>query len=546
MALEPFRNAVLQRARARRLGASLEALRLPALALDAETDLHLVAFRGGLPLPPEGTRGLAQVLAAPPDPWGVEATRLAQAGAPALQAAPATTRTAFLASLGLQEATFGAEVFLVRGTHLPPARLAALPGRLDLPGATLPERLVEAAWQLGGLALAPSLEPGDLEGTPEDLLLAPADPDACRALAHSLGLPLRSLARVTGDGRLHLPDGTELPLEGPEPAEARPAETPAPPAPPAPSGSLEAALATHLPLPEGQGILDATLGGRTLLLPGQGEAGLMRLPDQRLEGGALALAIIAGPLDGDPFWTGARLAAWAILKVAAVGAEPRGLALAAPLPDGGDARLEQALLGVRQAALALEVALCDLCLAGEGPLECHVAALGTLPEALAPAAARPLQGLGGTGHTWAPRALTVPFDGLYLLGTPGGEPLALDEARALARVLQEGVRMGLLRAVALPDREGPLATALAMARLGGQGLQLFLEAGEADLAAPPAPLTALVSTSPGGESSLAALAATHALPLRKLGVVGGPRFSVAVAGQPIADHPMAPEPVGEA
>ncbi len=253
----------------------------------------------------------------------------------------------------------------------------------------------------------------------------------------------------------------------------------------------------------------------------------------------------------DPFWGAATAVAEAGVALAGTGAEGLGLAVALP-----SAVAESALLGLRQAAASLDLPVVHVQrVAGlSSPL---VLALGLADAEAQPVdvAAPEARGLAGTPSRRCGSVWRKPFDGCFVVGSPredlggsryldwagGSAPCPepwLDELFRLHSCLREGVALGLLRSVA-PIGAGGVLAALHGAHLAsGFGAQIFLEprGGRLDaLAFGETPGRALVTVSGEGESALRTLARTHRLPLTKVGVVGGGRFTVAVAGEPAFD-----------
>lgn len=280
-------------------------------------------------------------------------------------------------------------------------------------------------------------------------------------------------------------------------------------------------------------------------------------------GGLLAVRVGQAPAVHtlDAFWGAASAVAEAGVALAGTGAEGLGLAVALPtaVPDS-------TLLGLRQAAASLDLPVV------------HVQRIAGLPSplvlalGLADAGAQPVdvaapeaRGLAGAGPRRCGSAWRRSFDGLFVLGSPreelgGSRYLAwaggtapcpepwLDELFRLQACLREGVALGLLRSASQVGTGGLLETLHRTHRMTGLGAQVFLEprGGRLDaLAFGETPGRALVTVSGEGESALRTLARTHRLPLTKVGVVGGGRFTVVVAGEPAFDlDPTAPAEEG--
>jgi hypothetical protein len=275
------------------------------------------------------------------------------------------------------------------------------------------------------------------------------------------------------------------------------------------------------------------------------------------------LAVRAGQASSahalDPFWGAATAVAEAGVALAGTGAEGLGLAVALPLVVA-----ESTLLGLRQAAASLDLPVIQVQRI-PGLTSPLVLALGLADAGAQPVdvAAPEARGLAGTVPRRCGSAWRRAFDGCFVLGSPreelgGSRYLAwaggsapcpepwLDELFRMQTCLREGVALGLLRSVA-PLGAGGLMGALHGAhRATGFGAQIFLEprGGRLDaLAFGATPGRALVTVSGEGESALRTLARTHRLPLTKVGVVGGGRFTVVVAGEPAFD--LDPPPAAE-
>lgn len=276
--------------------------------------------------------------------------------------------------------------------------------------------------------------------------------------------------------------------------------------------------------------------GQGLLAPWPGEAEVALLP-----GGARALAwaleetTVAATAEA--FWPSAGALARVALRLACVGAEPLGLGLAFHPGGGAGAAetLESAVLGVRQAALALDLPVLQAGLHEEDGEALGVVLLGvgvlddpappldlTAPEATA---------LTQVGHRTAPAAFRAAGDGLFLLGAPEG---GLDACYRTAACVREGVRLGLFRSAQGLGPTGVLGAALAAARAGAVGAHLILDAVDPALG-PCGPGCVLASLSVAGEGALEALATAHGVPYRKVGATGGTRVALALSGRPALD-----------
>lgn len=261
----------------------------------------------------------------------------------------------------------------------------------------------------------------------------------------------------------------------------------------------------------------------------------------------------------DSFWGAAAAVAEAGVALAGTGAEGLGVAVALP-----PAVAESTLLGLRQAAASLDLPVVHAQrLPGISTplvLAWGLADAGAVPVDVDAPEAR---GLAGTGPRRSGSGWRRAFDGLFVLGSaredlggsrylawaggsaPCPEPW-LDELFRLQGCLREGVALGLLRSAASIGTGGLLQALHEGHRATGWGAQIFLEAREGRLDAVAfgeTPGRALVTVSGEGESALRTLARTHRLPLTKVGVVGGGRFTVAVAGEPAFD--LDPPPPAE-
>lgn len=293
--------------------------------------------------------------------------------------------------------------------------------------------------------------------------------------------------------------------------------------------------------------------GRAALLPLPGSASAV----------AFACADGAAWAASDPFWAAAHAVAAAARRVACVGAEPCAVAVALALgPEGDEGHLwalTQALAGLRQACLALELPVAALeatpcppevkdapwaapCVAVVGLIEDHAGPVDAqTPEA---------KGLTAPGQRSCGRAWRAPFEGLFLLGEAqeglGGAraaglrgelpELRLDAELRLQRALKEGIGLGLIRSARDLGPGGLMGALIDAGLASDMGAQLFLAGGDpaADLFGE-APGRVLVGVGGEGESALRTLCATHRVPLTKVGVAGGGRFSVAFNGTPLFD-----------
>jgi hypothetical protein len=294
----------------------------------------------------------------------------------------------------------------------------------------------------------------------------------------------------------------------------------------------------------------------------EGRAALLPLPGST-SAVAFACADAAAWAASDPFWAAAHAVAAAARRVACVGAEPCAVAVSIALgpetDEGHHWALAQALAGLRQACLALELPVVALeavpcppevkdapwaapCVAMVGLIEAHAGPVDVhAPEA---------KGLTAPGQRSCSRAWRAPFEGLFLLGEAqeglGGAraaglrgelpELRLDAELRLQHALREGIGLGLLRSARDLGAGGLMGAVTDASLASGMGAQLFLS-GEDPAAAlfGEAPGRVLVGASGEGESALCTLCATHRVPFAKVGVAGGGRLSVAFNGTPLFD-----------
>lgn len=373
--------------------------------------------------------------------------------------------------------------------------------------------------------------------------------DAFGATAHHLGVPALGFAAGPLRGSAVLAFGAPDPDFAVRLAEGElppipDAETPADGAPPEGIEALIRHLREVARAPEAVEVaqrLDGTVGGAAWFAPGAAEAALLREdPDRAGAGPALALALEAAGGGSDPFWAAAAAVAAVARRLACVGAEPLGLGvrLGDPGPGGAD-RMDAICMGLRQACLSLGLPLAEVRVASEGPT-LILAGVGSLEDCLGPVEveAPDAKGLALAGARCAGRRARRAFDGLFLLGAlpePGAEGLALDLELRLQACVREGIRLGLIRSAAAVGPGGLVGTALQV--VGDLGVQLLLpgEGPWSEVLGSPAPGRLLVTAGGEGEGALRTLGATHGVPLAKVGVVGGGRFSLALAGDPVAD-----------
>ncbi len=290
-----------------------------------------------------------------------------------------------------------------------------------------------------------------------------------------------------------------------------------------------------------------------LLSEEEGEAGMALL---LRGGGAPRLR------DGDPYWAAAGGVADLCRRLSCEGAEPAGIAvLLDPASVGEPSELESAVLGIRQACLALEV---PVLARGIGPGPGLVLGGVGLVEDWAPPVdveAPDATALAKAGNRTCGAAFRAPYDAIFLLGRNrdglggsaylafrGGAPagpgpeLFLDEEFRLQACLREGVRLGLIRSARPVEAGGLLVAVLASAAQASMGCQLLLERRglrRDDLLFGEGPGRVVVSLRPDGEGALRSLCETHGLPFAKIGVAGGRRIAVALDGQPLWDAEIA-------
>lgn len=374
--------------------------------------------------------------------------------------------------------------------------------------------------------------------------------DAFGAVAHHLGTPALAYDLSEAAGSALLVGEGASPSLGDRLARwaAPPAPPPAAPSEPTlPRPEAPEALAAWLRqragaarIPDAETRLDRSLGGAAWFEVGGAEAPLLReTPGAPAPGRALGLVLEALEGPGDPFWSAVSAVASATRRLACTGAEALGLVVR--LGDrGGDAalaRAEQYCLGLRQASLSLQVPLAAVQVEPGGP-EVLLAAVGSLEDCAGPVdlAAPDAKGLATGGARCAGRLARKAFEGLFQLGAPPApeaDGFPLDLELRLQACVREGVRLGLLRSAAQVGAGGLVGSALAVA--GPLGVQLLLPAVELEALASEAPGRLLVTTGAEGEGALRTLCLTHGVPLMKVGVVGGGRATLALAGDPVAD-----------
>jgi phosphoribosylformylglycinamidine synthase len=314
---------------------------------------------------------------------------------------------------------------------------------------------------------------------------------------------------------------------------------------------------------------DGTVRSNTLIGQGAADAGLIRVK------GTQKAVAMKSDCNGryaylDPFWGAAHAVAEACRNLSCVGAEPIGLTDC--LNYGNPEKPEnmwafaQGILGLRQACLAFDVPI----VSGNVSLYNDTEGVGIFPTPMIGAVgliedyalpvdvnAKDGKGLSATGNHFCGSAFRAAHDAIFLLGETreelGGSEylklrtgrifgacpeLRLDEETHLQACVREGIRMGLIRSAHDTSEGGLLVAALESAFGGEMGCQLMLNRHGLrfdSLLFGESAGRIVVSVSPEGESSLAKLAATHRVPLAKIGTTGGTRITLAVDGHPLLD-----------
>jgi phosphoribosylformylglycinamidine synthase len=311
---------------------------------------------------------------------------------------------------------------------------------------------------------------------------------------------------------------------------------------------------------------DGTVRSNTLIQQGAADAGLIRVK------GTQKAVAMKSDCNGryaylDPFWGAAHAVAEACRNLACVGAEPIGLTDC--LNYGNPEKPEnmwafaQGIMGLRQACLAFDVPI----VSGNVSLYNDTEGVGIFPTPMIGAVgliedyAMPVdaeaKGLGASGNHFCGSGFRAAHDAIFVLGETreelGGSEylklrtgrifgacpeLRLDEELRLQACVREGIRMGLIRSAHDTSEGGLLIAALESAFGGDMGCQLMLSRHGLrfdSLLFGESAGRIIVSVSPEGESSLAKLAATHRVPLAKIGTTGGSRITVAVDGHPLLD-----------
>jgi len=259
----------------------------------------------------------------------------------------------------------------------------------------------------------------------------------------------------------------------------------------------------------------------------------------------------------DPFWGGAHAVAEACRNLACVGAEPIGLTdclnYGNPEKPENMWALAQGILGIRQACLALDVPI----VSGNVSLYNDTEGVGIHPTPMIGAVGL-IEDCGEEGNHYCGSAFQGAGHGVFLLGETRDElgaseylkqrtgrvygvcpELRLDDELRLQACVREGIRMGLVRSAHDPSEGGLLVAVLESAFGADLGCRLELSRAGLRLDALLFGESAgriVVSVEPGGESSLARLAAAHRVSLARLGTAGGDRIQVRVDGQTVLDE----------
>ena len=303
---------------------------------------------------------------------------------------------------------------------------------------------------------------------------------------------------------------------------------------------------------------DGTVRGNTLLRQGEADAGLIRVKETSK---AIAMKSDCNSRFAylDPFWGAAHAVAEACRNLACVGAEPIGLTDC--LNYGNPEKPEnmwafaQGILGIRQACLALETPI----VSGNVSLYNDTEGVGIFPTPMIGAVgliedcALP----GAEGNHFCGSAFQSTGHGIYLLGETRDElggseylkvrtgkvfgtcpELRLDEELRLQACVREGIRMGLIQSAHDTSEGGLLVTILESAFASDMGCRLELTRGALrvdGLLFGESAGRIVVTVAPEGEGSLAKLAATHRMPLTRLGVTGGLHTVLQLDGDVIVD-----------
>jgi len=301
---------------------------------------------------------------------------------------------------------------------------------------------------------------------------------------------------------------------------------------------------------------DGTVRTNTLLRQGEADAGLIRVKGTRK---AIAMKSDCNSRYAylDPFWGGAHAVAEACRNLACVGAEPIGLTdclnYGNPEKPENMWALAQGILGIRQACLALDVPI----VSGNVSLYNDTEGVGIHPTPMIGAVGL-IEDCGEEGNHYCGSAFQGAGHGVFLLGETRDElgaseylkqrtgrvygvcpELRLDDELRLQACVREGIRMGLVRSAHDPSEGGLLVAVLESAFGADLGCRLELSRAGLRLDALLFGESAgriVVSVEPGGESSLARLAAAHRVSLARLGTAGGDRIQVRVDGQTVLDE----------
>jgi phosphoribosylformylglycinamidine synthase len=294
---------------------------------------------------------------------------------------------------------------------------------------------------------------------------------------------------------------------------------------------------------------DHQVGNNTVLAPGQGDAGVLRIKGTN-RGIALTADVNSRACYLDPYRGGALAVLEAARNLSCVGARP--LAITDCLNFGNPERgpiayqLEQAIRGMADACRALGVPV----ISGNVSLynESERGAIYPTPTVgmvglLEDVAARCAAGFSSEGdaiYLIGAASPALPVEALgaseYLMrvhGTVAGRPgLDVDMEVRVQQLVREAIERGLLRS-AHDASDGGVAVALAESCvIGGLGARVHLlpetqatKRLDATLFGE-APARVVVSVDSGARRALEALAAQHGVPLCSLGTVGGDRLRI--------------------
>ena len=319
---------------------------------------------------------------------------------------------------------------------------------------------------------------------------------------------------------------------------------------------------------------DGTVRSNTLLGMGRGDAGIIRVKDEKGQDTGKAVAMSSDCNSRfcylDPFWGAAHAVAEACRNLACVGAEPIGLTdclnYGNPEKPENMWTFEQGCLGIRQACLALDVPIVSGNVSLYNDTEGQsifptpmIAAVGLVEDCAGQVAidAPDATALSKVGNRICGSGFRAAHDGIFLLGETRDElggseylklrtgkvegacpELRLDEELCLQACVREGIRLGLIRSAHDTSEGGLLTTVMESAFGGDMGCQLMLTRGGLRLDSllfGESVGRIVVSVSSEGESSLATLCVTHRVSFAKIGTTGGSRITLAVDGQPLLD-----------